>query len=192
MPISVRPPSGIIITGYPGSDSDVKQPVTWEQSSEVLPPEVQQQLTLGAIGGSELIKFSAHDRVQGERVPYKPVVDVNIYSNQFKYKGLVNYAQTLNSYRRTFSLNINAFYVEDNSEYPTSVAMNSNKDIFAGITSTTHAAYVETTLEFEDNDTQYVTSSSLSSINGSQQVSNINNSYAYVAPKTEKVGVFAA
>jgi hypothetical protein len=191
MAITVRPPSGIIISGYPGNDSDVKQPVTWQQSSDVLPPEVMAQLTLGAIGGSELIKLTTHDRVQGERVPYAPIADVDIYSNDFKFKGLINYAKTLNSYRRNFNLDINSFYVEDSPSYPNSVATNSKKEIFAGITSTAQASYVETTLETKVSSTQYTTSNSLATINGSSQVSSINNTYMYVAPKTNRVGVLS-
>ena len=192
MAITVRPPSGIIISGYPGNDDeDVKQPVTWKQSSDVLPPDVMAQLTLGAIGGSELIKLTTHDRVQGERVPYKPVADVDIYSNSFKFRGLINYAQTLNSYKKTFNLNINSFYVEDAPNYLKSVIVNGNKEIFAGINSTTQATYVETTLETNNSATEYTTSNSLATINGSSQVSSINNTYAYVAPKTQKVGVLS-
>lgn len=191
MAITVRPPSGIVISGYPGKDSDVRQPITWEQQSEVLPPEVMQQLVLGAISGSELIKLSTHDRVQGERIPFSPIVDVDIYSTQFKFKGLVNYVRTLKSYKRNFSLDVNDFYVEEAPEYSSSVLMSENKEIFAGITSTNNASYVETTLEVESSSTQYTTSNSLATTNGSLQISNINNTYAYVVPKG-KVGIFAA
>jgi hypothetical protein len=80
--VSSRPTSSVIVSAHDPS-SDVNEPLTWEENSDVLPAEVQAQLLLGAIGGSEIVKISRHNRVQGERIAYQPITNINPHIKVF-------------------------------------------------------------------------------------------------------------
>ena len=81
-----------------------------EFQSSTLPINVQAQLVLGAIGGSELIKISRHTAVQGQDVLYQPLADANANSADFQSKNIINYVRSSKSMLGDYAINLDAHF----------------------------------------------------------------------------------
>jgi hypothetical protein len=170
----------VIVSSHDPS-SDVNQPLMWEEASAVLPAEVQAQLLLGAIGGSEIVKLTKHNRVQGERIVYQPITNVNSWAAAHAAKVLINTASTLKSLRQTYDLKIGDYYVEDAlADYPKSTFATKSTGTFSTEQSNKDSLYIKTELEQIEDD--YVTPNSLASIHGGTEIPSIENSYLYNVP----------
>lgn len=180
MAVSSRPTSSVIVSAHDPS-SDVNEPLTWEENSDVLPAEVQAQLLLGAIGGSEIVKISRHNRVQGERIVYQPITNINPWAAAHSANALINYVATLKSLRDSYSLKVGEHYVEDALEdYPNSVFKESETNAFSSERSNKDSLFIKTELEKIEED--YVSPNSLSSVYGGTEIPSIENSYLYNVP----------
>ena len=81
-----------------------------EFQSSTLPINVQAQLTLGAIGGSELVKISRHTAVQGQDVLYQPLADVNANAAEFQSKTLINYVRSAKSMIAEYNIDLDKYF----------------------------------------------------------------------------------
>lgn len=77
-------------------------------SPAALPVDVQSQLILSEIGGTELIQIERHDTVNGQRVLYQPVVDMNEFSSNHR----IPTGQTLAGFKNSFSIDLDRFVPE--------------------------------------------------------------------------------
>jgi hypothetical protein len=178
--VGSRPTSSVIVSAHDPS-SDVNEPLTWEEVSDVLPADVQAQLLLGAIGGSEIVKLTRHDRVQGENVSYQPITNVNVWAAAHAANVLINHVATLKSLRNSYSLKVGEYYVEDALEdYPSSVYTQSDTNTFSVDLSNKDSLYIKTELEKIEDD--YISPNSLSSVYGGTEIPSLQNSYLYNVP----------
>lgn len=81
-----------------------------EFQSSTLPINVQAQLVLGAIGGSELVKISRHTAVQGQDVLYQPLADVNAHAADFQSKTLINYVRSAKSMVAEYNIDLDKHF----------------------------------------------------------------------------------
>lgn len=81
-----------------------------EFQSSTLPINVQAQLTLGAIGGSELVKISRHTAVQGQDVLYQPLADVNANAADFQSKTLISYVRSAKSMVAEYNIDLDKHF----------------------------------------------------------------------------------
>lgn len=81
-----------------------------EFQSSTLPINVQAQLVLGAIGGSELVKISRHTAVQGQDVLYQPLADANANAAEFQSKTLINYVRSAKSMIAEYNIDLDKYF----------------------------------------------------------------------------------
>ena len=183
MAVRATPTSSIIVSEH-DSTSDVSEPITWEEQSAILSAEVQAQLLLGALGGSEIIKISRHDRVQGEQTFYQPISNANSWAAQHTAKSALNYVATLKSNQQNFSLNISDYYSEDAElGYPESVEVDVKSNAFSANETSEKSVRINTILELDASNADYSASNSLSSFYGDEGIPVVENTYAYNVPK---------
>ena len=73
-------------------------------SQNTIPVDAQAQLILSAIGGTELIQIARHDMVNGEKVIYQPIADVNEFAASAS--NVIGFAETLAGYKNKFGINL--------------------------------------------------------------------------------------
>lgn len=67
-----------------------------------LPVDVQAQLILQDMGGTELIMFARHDTVDGQKILYQPIKDLDLLASEFNPKLITGYAPTYMTLKKGF------------------------------------------------------------------------------------------
>lgn len=117
MAISSQPPSLPNYTNPKSSDVQSADPDVVLVNPEELPADVQEMLVLQAIGGSELIQIARNNSVDGQKVIYQPIVNMDSFAAQFSPVLIVGNAPTLNGLKASVPINIDSYLdiAQDNS-----------------------------------------------------------------------------
>jgi len=120
-----------------------------EFQSSTLPANVQAQLVLGAIGGSELVKISRHNAVQGQQVLYQPIADMNANAADFQSKTIIDYVRTAKSMLGDFDLDLDEYFdLEMKDDFDKGVAGADNRPLPLSVSDDGRiTATLDTTLE---------------------------------------------
>lgn len=90
------------------------------------PVDVQSDLVLQAMGGTELLYYARHDTVNGQKVTYQPIKDVELLAITYSPQTLTGSTPTWRGFRNSFSIQLDenklyedpeeagSLYVEDN------------------------------------------------------------------------------
>lgn len=110
MGISSQPPSLPNYSNAPTFSSDTKpaDPDIVLVSPEALPVDIQAQLVLQAIGGTELIQIVRNDSVNGQSIAYKPISNLDSFASQFSPTSITGYAPNLKGHKSSFSIQIDS------------------------------------------------------------------------------------
>lgn len=109
MAISSQPPSLPSYTNPRSSDVQSADPDVVLVNPEELPVDVQEMLILQAIGGSELIQIARNNTVDGQKVIYQPIVNIDSFAAQFSPVLIVGNAPTLNGLKASMPINIDSY-----------------------------------------------------------------------------------
>lgn len=109
MAISSQPPSLPNYTNPKSSDVKSADPDITLVSPEELPVDMQAQMVLQAIGGSELMQIARYDSVDGQKVIYQPIVNMDSFAAQFSPILIVGNAPTLNGLKSSVSIDLDAY-----------------------------------------------------------------------------------
>lgn len=110
MSISSQPPSLPNYSNVQNFSSDTKpaDPDIVLVSPEALPVDIQAQLVLQALGGSELIQIVRNDSVNGQTIAYKPIANLDSFASQFSPTSITGYAPSLKGLKSSFSIQIDS------------------------------------------------------------------------------------
>jgi hypothetical protein len=92
-----------------GSSSDIKigTPQFVVFDDEAVPIEVMTDLVFERIGGQELISVARNDTVNGQRIFYNPIKNLNYINQQFNSKNIISLQQTSDKYFENFPIKLN-------------------------------------------------------------------------------------
>lgn len=106
MPISSQPPHFSNYSSVVSSDAKSADPDIVLVAPSTLPVDIQAQLVLHAIGGSELIQIIRNDMVNGQDVEYKPIKDIDAFASEFSPISIAGWAPNLRGFKAAFGINL--------------------------------------------------------------------------------------
>ncbi len=117
MAISSQPPRLPSYTNPKSSDVRSADPDIVLVTPEELPADIQANMVLQAMGGSELIQIARNDSVDGQEILYQPIVNMDSFAAQFSPTLIIGNVPSLNGRKSSASINLDAFLVpsEDGS-----------------------------------------------------------------------------
>ncbi len=119
MGISSQPPSLPSYTNAKSSDVKSADPDIVLVNPEELPVDIQAQLILQAIGGSELIQIARNDTVDGQKVAYQPIVNLDSFAAQFSSVNILGHSPSLAGMKSVSSINLDSYlYITEDSSGP--------------------------------------------------------------------------
>jgi hypothetical protein len=107
--VSPRPNSRKNYTVQYKQDALSADPDLMLQQASQLPVELMEQLILQDIGGVELISVVRHDQVNGEKVSYTPISNLELLTKEYNPQTVTNPAANFSSLK-------SAFGIEDDTE----------------------------------------------------------------------------
>lgn len=72
-----------------------------------MPVDVQAELILQAMGGTELLFYARHDTVNGQNIIYQPIKDIDYLAATYSPQEIINTATSWKKYRSSFSIQLN-------------------------------------------------------------------------------------
>lgn len=109
MAISSQPPSLPSYTNPKSSDVQSADPDIVLVTPEELPVDIQAQMVLQAIGGSELIQIVRNDSVDGQKVAYQPIVNMDSFAAQFSPILIIGNAPSLNGLKAGAAIDLDSY-----------------------------------------------------------------------------------
>lgn len=91
-----------------------------------LPIDLQADLILQDMGGTELLYYARHDTVNGQKVSYQPIKDVDLLALTYSPQTVTGAMPAWNHYRNSFSIQIDDKRVADSADSPGSVYVDTN------------------------------------------------------------------
>lgn len=127
MPISSQPPSFPSYSNYFRSDVKSADPDIVLVSPDTLPGDIQAELILQAIGGTELIQIIRNDMVNGQSVIYKPIFNMDSFASQFSPTLITGAAPNLRGYKAKFIIQSDSLIdIQEDTSGPIYSANDSN------------------------------------------------------------------
>ena len=139
MPVSPTPPRAMSVNysnPAPKKDALSADPDIILVGEETYPVALQEQLVMTNIGGVELIDSTRYDFVNGQKVPYKIIKDLDYVASEFTPKTITGFSSTLSKLKTAFGINLDTmktpepdatgslFSGTSNNEAKISVALN--------------------------------------------------------------------
>jgi hypothetical protein len=93
---------------------------------ETLPVDVQAQLILQDMGGTELIMFARHDTVDGQTIVYQPIKDVDLLASRYSPWLITGYSPSFMTWKNGFGINLDTHAIADDPNVPGSLQINKN------------------------------------------------------------------
>lgn len=113
MAISSQPPSFSSYTNPKSSDVQSADPDIVLVNPEELPVDIQAQLVLQAIGGSELIQIARNDSIDGQKIAYQPITNIDSFAAQFSPVLITGNAPSINGVKAAAAIDIDSYAFVD-------------------------------------------------------------------------------
>lgn len=91
-----------------------------------LPVDIQADLILQAMGGTELLYYARHDTVNGQKMLYQPIKDLDILSTIYSPQTIIGSSPNWKTYRTSFSIQLDDKNLIENPNSYGSVYVNPN------------------------------------------------------------------
>lgn len=92
-----------------------------------MPVDLMADMILQNIGGTELIKSVRHDMVNGQKVAYRPIVNLDALAVEFSPITITGFVPTLRNLKENFEIRIDDLFIETaNGSGPIFVGTDSN------------------------------------------------------------------